>query len=53
MAAREQDGKRVPQVTTVEPSDELIAFVHQLGDRANQVRLRAVSGTEDNLGDGA
>jgi N12 class adenine-specific DNA methylase/SAM-dependent methyltransferase len=48
VACRE-DGQRVPETVTVEPSDELLAYVHDLGDRATLVRNRAVGPDEDNM----
>ena len=48
VTARE-DGRRVPEVVTVEPSEALLEYVAQLGDRAEQVRSRAVGPDEDNM----
>jgi hypothetical protein len=48
IAVRE-DGSRVPEIVTVEPSDELLEYVAQLGDRAEQVRSRKVSADVDNM----
>jgi N12 class adenine-specific DNA methylase/SAM-dependent methyltransferase len=47
--ARREDGQRVPEVVTVEPSDELLDYVAELGDRADKVRTRAVGPEEDNM----
>ena len=43
------DGQRAPQTVTVEPSDELLAYVANLGERAERVRSRAVGPEEDNM----
>jgi hypothetical protein len=43
------DGQRVPETVTVEPSDELLDYVRDLGDRATRVRNRAVDPDEDNM----
>jgi N12 class adenine-specific DNA methylase/SAM-dependent methyltransferase len=43
------DGQRAPQTVTVEPSDELLAYVADLGERAERVRSRAVGPEEDNM----
>ena len=43
------DGQRVPETVTVEPSDELLDYVRDLGDRAARVRNRAVEPDEDNM----
>ncbi len=43
------DGRRIPEVVTVEPSDELLDYVAQLGERADKVRSRAVGPAEDNM----
>ncbi len=48
ISARE-DGRRVPEVVTVEPSDVLLEYVAQLGERAERVRSRAVGPDEDNM----
>ena len=40
--ARRKDGQRVTETVTVEPSEELLAYVAELGDRAEKVRSRAV-----------
>ena len=47
--ARREDGQRVTETVTVEPSGELLAYVAELGDRAEKVRSRAVSPEEDNM----
>ena len=43
------DGRRVPEVVTVEPSDALVDYVARLGERADKVRTRAVGPEEDNM----
>ena len=43
------DGQRAPETVTVEPSDELLDYVRDLGDRAAKVRNRAVDPDEDNM----
>jgi len=48
IAARD-DGRRVPEVVTVEPAEALLDYVAQLGDRAEKVRSRAVGPDEDNM----
>ncbi len=48
ITARE-DGSRVPEVVTVEPSDELLEYVAELGERAERVRSRAVGPEADNM----
>ena len=44
-----EDGRRTPEIVTVEPSDALLDYVADLGDRADKVRSRAVSASEDNM----
>jgi len=44
-----EDGQRAPETVTVEPSDELLDYVAQLGERAERVRTRAVDPDEDNM----
>jgi N12 class adenine-specific DNA methylase len=44
-----EDGQRAPVTVTVEPSDELIDYVTELGNRAERVRNRAVGASEDNM----
>lgn len=48
VACRE-DGQRGPETVTVEPSDEPLAYVRNLGDRATLLRRRAVGPDEDNM----
>jgi N12 class adenine-specific DNA methylase len=43
------DGQRAAETVMVEPSDELLDYVHDLGDRAAKVRNRAVNPDEDNM----
>ncbi len=49
LAERPADCQRVPETVTVQPSDELITYVAELGERAERVRSRAVSAEEDNM----
>jgi N12 class adenine-specific DNA methylase len=44
-----RDGQRAPETVMVEPSDELLDYVRDLGDRAARVRNRAVDPDEDNM----
>ncbi len=44
-----EDGGRVPEVVTVEPSEALLDHVADLGERADRVRTRAVGPEEDNM----
>ena len=46
---RRGDGQRAPQTVTVEPSQGLLAYVAELGERAEKVRNRAVGPEEDNM----
>ena len=43
------DGQRAPETVLIAPSDELRAYVSDLGERAEKVRSRAVDPTEDNM----
>jgi N12 class adenine-specific DNA methylase len=43
------DGKRLPQTVVVEPSDEVLSFVQTLGERAEKIRMRAVTPDQDNM----
>jgi hypothetical protein len=47
--AERDDGQRVPETVTVEPSEELLGYVAKLGERAERVRTRAVGPDEDNM----
>jgi len=49
LAERSSDGRRIPDTMTVEPSEELIEYVADLGRRADAIRNRAVSPEEDNM----
>jgi len=49
LAERPSDGRRIPETVTVQPSDELIDYVADLGRRADAIRNRAVSPEEDNM----
>jgi N12 class adenine-specific DNA methylase len=44
-----EDGQRAPVTVAVQPSDELIDYVADLGDRAERVRSRKVGAAEDNM----
>ncbi len=46
---RPADGRRVLEVVTVEPSQALVEYVRELGERAERVRQRAVGADEDNM----
>jgi N12 class adenine-specific DNA methylase len=43
------DGQPGPETAAVEPSGELLGYVAELGERASQVRNRAVAPEEDNM----
>lgn len=43
------DGQRIPETVVIAPSDDLSAYVSDLGDRAERVRARLVEPTEDNM----
>src|SRR5262249_41012804 len=47
--AQRDDGQRAPEIVTAEPSDALLEYVAELGDRADKVRTRAVGPDEDNM----
>jgi N12 class adenine-specific DNA methylase len=49
LAERPGDGRRAPETVTVSPSPELIDYVTKLGERAEQIRARAVNPDEDNM----
>ena len=49
LARREADGQRAPETVIVEPSDTLLAYVAELGERADKIRNRAVRPEEDNM----
>jgi hypothetical protein len=49
LAKRPSDDRRIPETETVQPSDELIDYVADLGRRADAIRNRAVSPEEDNM----
>src|SRR5258708_6543327 len=42
LAQRPSDGRRIPEAVTVQPSDDLIDYVADLGRRADAIRNRAV-----------
>lgn len=47
--APREDGKRLPRIVTVPRSDELAAFIADIGERADKIAQRAVSPEEDNM----
>lgn len=49
LARRPADGQRLPETVVVAPTDELIDYVASLGERAEDIRNRAVSPEEDNM----
>jgi hypothetical protein len=49
LAERPGDGQRIPETVTVEPSAELVAYVADLGVRADAIRNRAVAPEQDNM----
>ena len=49
LARRAADGQRAPETVVVQPCDALLAYVAELGERADKIRNRAVSPEEDNM----
>ena len=49
LAKRESDGQRMPEIVLVQPSDALLDYVADLGERADKIRSRAVSPDVDNM----
>jgi N12 class adenine-specific DNA methylase/SAM-dependent methyltransferase len=49
LAKREADGQRAPETVIVQPSDALLDYVAELGERADRIRNRTVSPEEDNM----
>lgn len=47
--APREDGRRAPQVVAIEPTDELVAFMDSLSDRAERIRSRMVEPEVDNM----
>ncbi|MHA6752197.1 methyltransferase domain-containing protein [Dermacoccus nishinomiyaensis] len=45
----EQDGQRGPQIVAIEPSEELVAFMEGLEERAERIKTRQVEPTQDNM----
>ncbi|MFI5736069.1 helicase-related protein [Kribbella sp. NPDC051587] len=43
------DGKRLPQVVVVEPSDEVLDYVRDLGRRAENIQNKLVDPDQDNM----
>ena len=44
-----EDGQRAPVTVTIDPSDELIDYVTELGERAERVRGRRIDAAQDNM----
>ena len=49
LARRDADGQRAPETVIVEPSEALLDYVAELGERADKIRNRAVSPEQDNM----
>jgi N12 class adenine-specific DNA methylase/predicted RNA methylase len=49
LTRRQADGQRAPETVVVQPSDALLAYVADLGERADKIRNRAVRPEEDNM----
>jgi N12 class adenine-specific DNA methylase/SAM-dependent methyltransferase len=49
LARRDADGQRAPETVIVEPSEALLGYVAELGERADKIRNRAVSPEVDNM----
>jgi N12 class adenine-specific DNA methylase/SAM-dependent methyltransferase len=49
LTRRQADGQRAPETVVVQPSDALLAYVADLGERADKIRNRAVSPEQDNM----
>ena len=49
LASRAADGQRAPETVVVPPCEALLAYVAELGERADKIRSRAVSPEEDNM----
>ncbi|HEY3514575.1 MAG TPA: helicase-related protein [Kribbella sp.] len=47
--AERADGQRIPQTVVVEPSDEVLAYVRELGARAEAIQNKLVEPHEDNM----
>ncbi|WP_417221207.1 helicase-related protein [Arthrobacter sp.] len=47
--AEREDGKRIPRMVTVEPSEELSEYIADIGERAEAVQQRSVDPREDNM----
>lgn len=43
------DGRRAPELVVVEPTQGLLAFMDDIGERADRIKARAVEPTEDNM----
>ena len=49
LARREADGERAPETVIVQPCAALVAYVAELGERADKIRGRTVSPEQDNM----
>ncbi|MDJ0321957.1 helicase-related protein [Pseudarthrobacter sp. PS3-L1] len=49
VAARAEDGLRQPSMITVEPSEELRAYIQDIGKRVEAIEQRLVPAEEDNM----
>jgi N12 class adenine-specific DNA methylase len=49
LAARPEDGQRLPRNIVIEPSAELLELVQDLGERAERIRQRLVEPEVDNM----
>jgi hypothetical protein len=49
LAPRPGDGQRTPEIVLVQPSEVLLDYVAELGERAERVRSRAVPPEQDNM----
>lgn len=43
------DGQRVPETVVITPSEEVLGYVRELGERADMVAAKMVDPTEDNM----
>jgi N12 class adenine-specific DNA methylase/SAM-dependent methyltransferase len=49
LARRPGDGQRTPEIVLVQPTQTLLGYVAELGERADQIRSRAVPPELDNM----
>lgn len=49
IAQRTSDGKREPETVVLDPTPEQIAYITELGERADAIHSRRVSPSEDNM----